>query len=127
MNPSPQAKIEFFEMRLRRKPRIVAALWQWYVKHHLTLKVNLILVLLAGIFLLVSGWQYQSNIAEERRAKDRLQNQLAALKAFERLPDKTFIMEAKNFDDYREKWRKIEHAAVAKQAEATAMEQEVKQ
>jgi len=116
MNPSHHAKIELREMRLRRMPKVIRALARWYLTHHVSIKVAMV----AALFMFASRLQHQSELADEREKFIALGKQVAASKAFDGLPDKTFVLEARNFDDAREKWQSIERAAVAKQAEMMA-------
>lgn len=113
MNPSLHAKTEFREMRLRKLPRCIVTVVRWYIRHHLTIKVCIV----AALFLMVSHWQYQSEIAEARLTNVALKKQLATLVAFEQLPDKTFIVRAKSMGELYSVFEQIEHAALVKRTE----------
>lgn len=120
MNPSFHAKIELREMRLRRMPKVVANTMRWVVGNAGWLKILGVVV----CFVVVSGWQYQSEIDDMKLANAELKKKITIMKAFNSLPRVTFVIEANNFDGAREKFQNIEIAAATKQAEMMAAREE---
>lgn len=81
------------------------------------------LAAVAVLFCIASTLQYREEAEQERQRADAAEVTLAAYKAFAAVPEVTFVVRAKSFEDARHQFKSIEAAALKKQGDFMGAQQ----